>query len=280
MRMPRALLCSGALLLAASNISAQFVPGRGHNGTDQFSRAQLSNTSLAEFELNNSSANSVVPPSSAPAGTIDKRELLIPSKAIKEFQRSMKAFDSGDFRFAADHLKKATRIAPDFVQAHNNLGSIYIHLGEYDNAVSELQRTIDLSPNLETPYHNLAMALVLLHRLPEAETAARRALDLQPQGSAARFALGRILVLQSQYTPEAVGLLTSASVDIPEARLPLARALQNRGEIDRAVAELRAYLQSPEAQRKDRVDAWLARLTQRTRVRIETIPITDDTPKP
>lgn len=276
MGMSRALLCSGVLLLSASSSSAQFVPGRSHNGTDPFSRAQLANTSFAEFELN----KSVVPPSSAPAGTIDKRELLIPSKAIKEFRRSMKAFDSGDFRSAAEHLEKATRIAPDFVQAHNNLGSIYINLGEYDHAVSELQRTIDLGPDLETPHHNLAMALVLLRRLPEAETAARRALELEPQQSAARFTLGRILVLQSHYTPEAVGLLTDASAGTPEARLPLARALQNLGEIDRAVAELRAYLQSPEAQKKDRVEAWLARLTQQARVRIEMIPIAREAAKP
>ena len=276
MLIPRALLCSGTLLLAASNISGQFVPGRGHNGTDPFSRAQLSNTSLGEFEFN----DSVAPPSSASGGIVDKSELLIPSKAIKEFQRSMKAFDSGDFRSASEHLEKATKIAPDFVQAHNNLGSLYINLGEYDRAVSELQKTIDLNPNLGTPHHNLAMVLILLHRLPEAETAARRALDLEPQESSARFTLGRILVLQSHYTGEAVHLLTDASADLPEARLPLARALQNRGEISRAVAELRAYLQSPGVRKKDQVETWLARLTQPTRVRIETIPIAADTAKP
>jgi len=206
--------------------------------------------------------------------------LRIPAKAIKEFDRSMKAFDAGDFRGAANHLEKAAKIAPDFVQAHNNLGSMYINLKEYDRAVTELQRTIALRPNLETPYHNLAMVMILLDRLPEAEVAARQVLELQPQQSDARFTLGRILVMRKQYTTEAVRLLTDASPEIPAARLPLANALQHRGETDRAIAELRAYLQNPDTDKKDRIQAWLAQLTQQTRVRIETIPTADNSVTP
>jgi len=275
MRMSRIFLSGVALLLNGSTLTAQFVPGRGHNGSDPFSRAQLSN-GLLQFELK----TAVVPPASAPAGTVDQRELRIPSKAIKEFDRSMKAFDSGDYRTAADHLEKAAKIAPDFVQAHNNLGSMYINLKEYDRAVTELQKTIELSPNLETPHHNMAMVMILLHRLPEAEAAARRVLELQPQQSDARYTLGRILVMQKQYTTEAIRLLTEAAPEIPVARLPLANALQNRGETDRAIAELRAYLQIPDVDKKDRVQAWLAQLTQQARVKIEITPMANDAATP
>jgi hypothetical protein len=72
MRMSRIFLVGGAVVLSGSTLSAQFVPGRGHSGFDRFSQAQLSN-SLLQFELN----TSVVPPASAPAGTIDQRELRI-----------------------------------------------------------------------------------------------------------------------------------------------------------------------------------------------------------
>lgn len=271
MRMTRIFLVGGVLVMSSSNLSAQFVPGRGHNGYDGFSQGRLS-SSLLQFELN----TSVVPPAIAPTGTIDQRELRIPAKAAKEFDRSMKAFDSGDFPAAAKHLEKATKIAPDFVQAHNNLGSTYINLKEYDRAIAELQQTIALRPNLETPYHNLAMVMILLHRLPEAEAAARQVLELQPQQSDARFTLGRILVMQKQYTTEAVRLLTDASPEIPAARLPLASALQHRGESDRAIAELRAYLQRPDPDKKERVETWLAQLAQQAKVKIETIPMTDN----
>jgi len=273
MRMPRIFVFSGALLLTGSILSAQFVRGGGHNGSDQFSRMQLTSVSIWQYDLN----TAVAPAASVPTGTVDQRELRIPAKAVNEFDRSMKAFESGNFRAAADHLEKAAKIAPDFVQAHNNLGSMYINLKEYDRGIVELRKTIELSPNLDTPYHNLAMVMILLRRFPEAETAARRVLELQPQQADARYTLGRILVMQKQYTTEAVRLLGDASTEIPAARLPLANALQNRGEIDRAVAELRAYLQIPDADKKDRVQTWLTQLTQHTRVKIEMIPMTNST---
>ena len=271
MRMSGIFLSGAALLLAGSTVSAQFVPGRGHNGSDPFSRAQLSN-GLLQFELK----TAVVSPASGPAGTIDQSELRIPPKAIKEFDRSMKAFDSGDYRTAADHLEKAAKIAPDFIQAHNNLGSMYINLKEYDRAVTELQKTIELSPNLETPHHNLAMVMILLHRLPEAEAAARRVLELQPRQADANYTLGRILVMQKQYTTEVVRLLTEAAPEIPAARLPLANALQNRAETERAIAELRAYLQVPNVDKRDRVQAWLAQLLQQARVKVEITPMANE----
>jgi protein O-GlcNAc transferase len=76
---------------------------------------------------------------------------------------------------SVSHLQKATKIAPDFVQAHNNLGASYLHLSQYDKAVTELQKAIDLDSNLEEPYHNIGMAFFLLHRFPEAEAATRQA---------------------------------------------------------------------------------------------------------
>src|SRR5580700_11093517 len=41
----------------------------------------------------------------APAEMISKRDLAVPTKAAKEFHRSMRAFQSGDFSAAADHLE-------------------------------------------------------------------------------------------------------------------------------------------------------------------------------
>jgi tetratricopeptide (TPR) repeat protein len=197
-----------------------------------------------------------------PAEIISVRDLVVPSKAAKEFQRSMKAFQAGDFHSAADHLEKAIRIAPDFVQAHNNLGATYINLREYPSAVAQLQKTIELAPNLPEPYHNLGLVLLLLQRLPEAETAARHALDLAPQSSSARYTLGRILALEGNNTPEAVQMLSLAATDLREARLPLAQVLLGRGSIDQAIADLQAYLKDPDPDKKQKVEAWVAQLTQ------------------
>ncbi len=63
-----------------------------------------------------------------PGDTVSTRELFIPSKAIKELQRSQTALHSGDIRSSAQHLEKALQIYPHYLEAHNNLGSRYIEL--------------------------------------------------------------------------------------------------------------------------------------------------------
>jgi lipopolysaccharide biosynthesis regulator YciM len=273
MRMTRTLALSAALLLAPSSLPAQ---GMGHHAGIGASRVlDPQNTSGAVSSLSTTvdMPASLRPPAAvAPAGTVGVRDLLVPPKAVKEFDRSMKALGSRDLPSAARHLEKATQLAPDFVQAHNNLGAVYIDLRQYDGAVIQLQKTIDLNPGLKAPYHNLGIAMMLLGRLPEAETAARRAWDLAPQEPADCFLLGRILVMEQRKTSETVELLTRAVTEIPQARLPLALVLQNRGEVDHAIAVLQAYVQVPAAENKEFAQTWLAQLTKAAAKSSGTLP--------
>jgi tetratricopeptide (TPR) repeat protein len=260
----RTLAVGAALLLTASAVHSQGKESRG--GRDHFVYPQNTTDSHGVFASTYELRTAITPEAVPPVGIISARDLQVPAKATKEFDRSMKAFQSNDYLSAANHLEKAVRIAPDFVQAHNNLGAMYINLKRYENAVVELQKTIDLNPNVEAPYHNLGMVLILLGRLPDAEAAARHALDLSPQRAATLYTLGRILALEGHYTPEAVSLLSQAAVDTPEANLVLAKVLQNRGERVGAAAALRVYLQSADVAKSDPkkrapIQAWLAQLT-------------------
>ena len=260
----RVLAVGAALLLSASAVHSQGKESRG--GRDHFAYPQNAADAHGVFAPNFELRTSITPEAVPPAGIISARDLQVPPKATKEFDRSMKAFQSGDYLSAANHLEKAIHIAPDFVQAHNNLGAMYINLQRYDNAVVELQKTIDLNPNVEAPYHNLGMVLVLLGRLPDAEAAARHALDLSPQRSATQYTLGRILALEGRDTPETVSLLMQAAVDTPEANLVLARVQQDRGNRVEAAAALRSYLQHVDIAKLDpakraRILAWYALLT-------------------
>jgi tetratricopeptide (TPR) repeat protein len=245
---------SSALLLAASSVRAQSMPVRTAPAAQSPEDAGVP-PSAYQFRTD-------PPRAEAPAATIGVRDLAVPPRALKEFERSTKAFQSGDIRAAASHLEKAIKIAPDFAQAHNNLGTMYINLRDYKRAMVELQKTIYLNPNLESPYHNLAMLMIFLGRLPEAEAAARHAHELDVEGNASRYWLGRILVMEHKSTSEAEQLLTQAAMEIPEAMLWLAQILQNRGEINTAIAELQAYLQVSGLDKRDKVESWLAQLAK------------------
>lgn len=196
------------------------------------------------------------------SGTVSARELLIPAKAKKEFKRGRKAYMASDFKSSAEHFEKAIQMYPDFVEAHNNLGSSYLMAGASEKSLTEFGKAIALEPKGVDAYNNLSLALLLLKRYPDSEAAARRALQIDPRHIMSLSLLGNALAAQQRYTQEAVDSLRQSRSQIPEDRLTLVGVLLGRGEIDQAVAELRECLKvAPEAQ-KQKVQCWLAQLTQ------------------
>jgi Tetratricopeptide repeat len=197
---------------------------------------------------------------SAPMGdTVSVRNLQLPEGAIKEFRRSEKCVGSGDFPGAVQHLQKALKADPQFVEAHNNLGASYLQLSRYQDAIGEFEAAIALDEKMAAPYRNMSLALFSLRRYAEAETAARKALSLNPQQKAAQYSLGRALAAEGIASPEAEQLLRGTVGDFPDARLSLAQVLMNRCANLDAAAELRTYLDSnavePETRR--RVQVWI-----------------------
>jgi tetratricopeptide (TPR) repeat protein len=259
-------LCSALLSSCASNGYAQ-----GMSSPRVPARARYANTlpdpeSLPSIHSLEAIQSQAAPAAAvkSPAGTISVRELRVPAGAIKEFQRSEKAVHSGDFQSAAEHLRKAIQIDPNFVQAHNNLGASYIELNECESAVTEFRKAIDLDSKLQESYRNLGLALFLLRRYPEAEIAARQALQLDPQRSSARYTLGRILAAEGSGSAEAEELLRQCVPEYVDARLPLAQVLLNRGATEQSANELRAYMRSPGANQASMasVQYWLSKITQ------------------
>jgi len=148
------------------------------------------------------------------------------------------------------------------LEVHNNLGSRYIELHEYEKAAEEFHKAIDIDPRIMQPLNNLSVAFFLLQRYPDAETAARRALDLDPHNPTSRYMLGCILAMEKRNSLEAMEMLRQTKREFPDSRLLLAEILLRRGAIGEAENELRDYLAVPGAEKKQNVERWLARLTQ------------------
>ncbi len=213
-------------------------------------------------------AATLVPPGSDmdpgvshPVNPVPVSQLRIPSKAVKEFERSLKSFQAGDVRTSAQHLEKAVQIYPDFFQAHNLLGARYVTLGKYEEGLAEYRRALAIDPGPGETYHNLAVALFFVKRYQDAEEAARRALELLPQEVAVRYVLGRILVQQGNIGSESVQLLQQSRDKFPNASLVLAEIFFHQGNLDATANALRAYLRAPESGNKQKAERWLAQLT-------------------
>jgi tetratricopeptide (TPR) repeat protein len=205
---------------------------------------------------------STPPPVTALAEPISVGQLRVPSKASKEYQRALKAFQSGDCRNSIEHSEKAVQIYPDFLQAHDILGICKTRAGKYEQAVAEFDKAISINPNMAQGYHNLSVALYHAQRYQDAEFAARHALQLDSHRISSQYVLGRSLLAQHKYTPEAVDALRQSSATFSNARLFLALILFRQGDVNQVVAELRDYLKAPDADQKPKASCWLAELTK------------------
>lgn len=255
------LTVSGLLLIFASTLHAQGGPDPLPNRTQVIhaTSAPVAGQPDAFALVDPRIAPGALP--ALPGGIVSANQLAIPPKALKEAERSQKAFEAGDIRTSIEHLEKAVLIYPPFLQAHNVLGTRYIRTGEYNKSLIEFQRALSLDPRLAQTYHNLSTALYFLRRFPEAEASARQALKLDPLLLSSRYMLGRILFAEQQNTPEEVELFRQSAEKFPNARLYLARIAEQSGDTNQAVAQLQEYMKAPDAEDRHRATCWLAQLS-------------------
>ena len=249
-----------AQLLFVSSLHAQTAPRR------QLQQAGPDNAAFDRIDpfatLRVPAVNPSAPP---PGGMIPASQLHIPGKARKEYDRSLKAYNSGDLLSSTEHLQKALQIYPQFLRARNALGLRYVQMRQYQEALAEHQSSVALSPTDSDAHADLALDFLLLHRNSEAEREARQSLSLAPQATGPRYILGRALIAQRQLTPEAIRMLKESENAFPNASLVLAQIHFTLGNADETILELREYLRAPaERENAHKAECWLASLTGQT----------------
>ena len=253
------------LLFLASNLHAQgkrravSPPGITNSGSTLFDPTDPFGIEYARGESSpaNGSPNA--------GNAVPVSQLHIPSKAIKEFERSEKAFRSGDLRTSTEHLQNALQIYPDFIQAHNSLGLCFMQLGEYQKALNEHEAALALDPRNARTHEDISFALLLLNRAKEAEAEARVALNLDPRLVSSRYVLGRAIIAQGRLTSESIDMLRQSEDAFPDASLVLAQVHFSSGQKEQVIADLRHYLRAPlDLDNKQKAECWVAQLREQT----------------
>ena len=104
--------------------------------------------------------------------------LRVPKKAVDEWQ---KAFDSKDnLEKAKAHFEKAIEIAPDFLEALNDLGTIYYRRKQFAEAAALFERALKVDPDFVTARVNLGGALLSLQQFAQALDENVRVLAVRP----------------------------------------------------------------------------------------------------
>jgi hypothetical protein len=164
------------------------------------------------------------------SGGVSLRELRHPpaARAVGAALAGQRFAESGKFERAAEELRKAVRISPEFAQAHSNLAVQYIRMGQYQQAAGEIDRALAIAGPNPADLCNQAFVRTAMHQYPEAEASAREALRIDPNSAHADYLLGTILLLRNETRAEAIAHLERAAVTLEGARAMLARVKSGR----------------------------------------------------
>lgn len=139
---------------------------------------------------------------------------------------------------AEQKFKKAAEINPDYSEAHNNLGALYIEQKRFDEAIPALQKALSnvFYATQERALVNLGWAYYKSGRLPEAESRLREAVKMSPNFALAHKNLG-VLLLEKGDVSESLFHLQEATRLIPrdpDAHMQKGLCLMKQGEKEKA----------------------------------------------
>jgi tetratricopeptide (TPR) repeat protein len=167
-----------------------------------------------------------------------------PKKALKEFEQAVEADRKGSREDAIRHYEKALQIAPDFYQAHNNLGSDYLSKSDFFGARKQFEHAIRLNQSDAAAYFNLSNICILSSELPAARHYLDEGMRRQPDSALGHFLEGTLNIKLGKL-PQAEGPLRQAIQLDPlmaQPRLQLVNLLLQQGRKDDAVAQLRDFV--------------------------------------
>jgi Flp pilus assembly protein TadD len=166
--------------------------------------------------------------------------------AVKEFNKGNKAERNGQTEDAIRHLSKAVTIAPEFYEARNNLGLVYLAKMKFPEAEKEFAEVLKINPSDDQAYFNLGNAYLLSGHFAEAEQAVKGGLQRRPDSAFGELLLGMVYS-RTGNKGNAEQLLRQSLQDdsnMSKARLELANLYIQEKRRDEAITELKAFLKS------------------------------------
>jgi type IV pilus biogenesis/stability protein PilW len=153
---------------------------------------------------------------------------LDPTNSAIHHELALVYRDLGEFQISLDHFKKTLALRPEFPQAWNNMGTVYLLLRQWDQAINCFQmavgdilyrtphyaynnlgfaylkkeqyqkaivnfkKALKFAPSFTPAQTNLGLALERMNRWEEAVNTYKKAISMDPEYPAAHFHLGRL----------------------------------------------------------------------------------------
>lgn len=197
--------------------------------------------------------------------TVSVSELSIPDRAKREYDEAQQKLGSNDVEGAVRHLKRAVEIAPDYMMAWNNLGTIAYHARRFEDAETYFRKALEARPGAFPPAVNLGGVLLYTGKHEEALKFNQYAVETRPRDALANSQLGMTYFLLKQ-DDQALRYLNAARELDPShfsnPQLLMAEIHIRRRERIPAIKELKEFLSlHPDSPEAPKVRGFLERLT-------------------
>ncbi len=170
--------CAAGNTANAQVFSAPSAGGKFAGSIVSLGAVQASQVDASSFLINTQNSNTS--PLETPSGSISQLDLKSPWKARREYEKGYQFLMRKDLQAAIEHLAKSTAIYPNFVAAHNALGTAYLNLGQNEQARDEFVQAVSLDDHLPNSYLNLGCAQLTLKQYPQAEETLKKASAIAP----------------------------------------------------------------------------------------------------
>lgn len=188
---------------------------------------------LALFDANKSSR----PPAEDP---LLEEVAALRADPLEHLRRGLKFAQEGKLREAVAAHLRALDIAPDLVEAHIHLISLYGRLGRFPEAEKHFKLAVRLDGGNPKSHLEYAQLLAGQGRFAEAETAARKALAIDPACPGGRATLGQLLEAQNRPLEAMAEYNKALEADPEDARLHfgIGRVLVNQERYEEGIRHL------------------------------------------
>jgi tetratricopeptide (TPR) repeat protein len=201
------------------------------------------------------------------ASVIDANLAAVPEKARKLYEKGVEQARADDTARAADSLKEAVALYPNFPLALNELGVQYLKLRQVDKAVEVLKESVKLNGDSFGSRLNLGIALLEAKKFGEAEEQLREALKRNGGSATAHMYLGIALLRVNKFDDAEKELLAATEANAAQlgmANYYLGGLYWRKHDYARAVEQLEKYLQlTPNAPDAERVRGTIKDLRAR-----------------
>jgi len=200
-------------------------------------------------------------------GVVSVRELSISGKARGEFRKAQDRLRDRKVDEAIVLLKRAVELAPQFMEAMNNLGTIYFQKGEFQVAGDYFRQALAIEPEAFEPMVNLGGVLLATGSAHEAIEFNQRAQELRPLDALANAQLGLCYFRLGEFGPALEYLQRTKELDpahFSNPQLTIARIHLRRSQREAALQELEDFLeQHPDSSESDSVRTTIEEIRER-----------------